>query len=477
MHKIFQSPFSSRYASQEMSALFSAQHRHRQWRLIWVTLAKAQHSLGLPITEEQIEELESQIDHIDFDLAADYEAKLRHDVMAHIHTYGEQCPKARPIIHLGATSCLITDNADVLTLRDTLTLTKRRLLRLIRALRNQAKTHKALPCLSWTHFQSGQPCTVGKRLALYLQDFVIDLEDLDHRLQRLKLLGTKGATGTQASFLDLFDGDHDKVEALDQTFAHILDFEETYPLSGQTYTRKQDMQILNVLSGIATSAHKMATDIRLLAHMKEWEEPFRKDQVGSSAMPYKRNPMQSERVCSLARYVMSLEDNPKYTAATQWLERSLDDSANRRLCIPEAFLGVDSILLLATNIVEGLQIYPRMIEKHLNEELPFLATERILMASVQAGGDRQEIHERLRVHCMESTRRIKEEGLENDLIQRLSEDVLIPLDQKSLIKLLDAKAFTGRSEKQVEAYLEGVVNELLEDSMGVKEKEDLLIRV
>ncbi|SCA63131.1 Adenylosuccinate lyase [Chlamydiales bacterium SCGC AG-110-M15] len=478
MHHTYNSPLSTRYASSEMNALFSPQHRHHQWRLIWVTLAKAQRALGLNITQEQIDELETHINHIDFERAEEYEAKFRHDVMAHIHAYGDQCPLARPIIHLGATSCLITDNADILILRDALNLTKKKLLRLIKALSHKAETHKALPCLSWTHFQSGQPSTVGKRLSLYLQDFMIDLDDLDHRLRNLKLLGTKGATGTQASFLDLFDGDDEKVQALERLFATDLDFEDVYPISGQTYTRKLDMQVMDVLCGIATSAHKIATDIRLLAHKKEWEEPFKKNQVGSSAMPYKRNPMQSERVCSLARYVMSLEENPKYTAATQWLERTLDDSANRRLCLPEAFLGVDSILLLLINIVEGLQIYPRVIERNLREDLPFLATERILMASVQLGADRQEVHESLRLHCMEVSRGIKEEGLENDLLDKLANDRVIPLSREDLEGLMDAKAFVGRSEKQVEEFLEDCVGAVLEDdnekgkACGTLEKEE-----
>lgn len=457
----YQSPLGERYASEEMSSLFSSQHKHATWRRMWVALAQAEMELGLPITEEQIAELTANVDNIDFEKADEYEKQLRHDVMAHIHTYGDLCPKARPIIHLGATSCLITDNSDVVILRDALQIIQKKLVTVIKKLSDTARKYQNLPCLSFTHFQTAQPTTMGKRMSLWLQDFLLDLEDLEFRLQNLRLLGIKGATGTQASFLNLFEGDHEKVRKLEFLICQRLGFEKPFPVTGQTYSRKQDVQILQVLSGIATSAHKMATDLRLLAHMKEVEEPFSKNQIGSSAMPYKRNPMQSERICSIARYVMSLSENPTYTAATQWFERTLDDSANRRLCIPESFLAVDSILRLLINISADMVVYPKVIEKNLKRELPFLATENILMESVRKGADRQNIHELIRQHSVDVGKRIKEEGLDNDLIERIANDKNIPLNEEELGGCLEPQRYIGRAPQQVEEFLLNDIGDIM----------------
>jgi len=457
----YQSPLGVRYASKEMNALFSSQNKHSTWRRMWVTLAQAEMELGLPISEEQIAELSNNIDNIDFDKVDEYERQLRHDVMAHIHAYGDQCPKARPIIHLGATSCLITDNSDIVILRDALHILQKKLVTVIKKLSDTAKKYQYLPCLSFTHFQPAQPTTLGKRMTLWLQDFLLDLGDLEFRLKNLRLLGIKGATGTQASFLNLFEGDHEKVCKLESLICQRLGFGKPFPVTGQTYSRKQDVQILQVLSGIATTAHKMATDLRLLAHMKEVEEPFSKNQIGSSAMPYKRNPMQSERICSLARFVISLSENPTYTAATQWFERTLDDSANRRLCIPESFLAVDSILLLLINISGDMVVYPKVIEKNLRQELPFLATENILMESVKKGADRQNIHERIRQHSIAVGKRIKEEGLDNDLIARIANDKDIPLNEEELGDCLEIHRYIGRAPQQVEEFLLNDIAEVM----------------
>jgi adenylosuccinate lyase len=458
----YQSPLGVRYASEEMNSLFSSQKRHSTWRKMWLALAQAEKDLGLPITQEQINELSANIDNIDFKKADEYELELKHDVMAHVHAYGDLCPKARPIIHLGATSCLITDNSDVLILREGLLSIRSKLVTVITKLSETAEKYMNLPCLAFTHFQTAQPTTLGKRISLWLQDFLLDLEDLEFRLQNLRLLGIKGATGTQASFLNLFDGDHEKVKKLESLFCQRLGFGKPFPLTGQTYTRKQDVQIIQVLSGIATSAHKMATDLRLLAHLKEVEEPFSNKQIGSSAMPYKRNPMQSERICSIARFVMSLSENPTYTAATQWFERTLDDSANRRLCIPESFLAVDSILRLLINISGNMVVYPKVIEKHLKEELPFLATENILMESVKKGADRQNIHERIRQHSISVSRRMKEEGLENDLIARITNDKEIPLSKEDLENCLEIQRYVGRAPEQLKEFLENDLSKILD---------------
>ncbi len=460
-HTVYQSPLSIRYASKAMSALHSAQTKHATWRRVWTELARAQMQLGVSITQEQVDQLEQHIHTIDFATAAKYEKQFRHDVMAHVHTYGDQCPKARAIIHLGATSCLITDNADNIIIRDSLKLIQQQLITLIRQLADLADIYKNLPCLAYTHFQPAQPTTVGKRFSLWLQDIVFDLQELEHQLNNWHALGIKGATGTQASFLQLFDGDHKKVQQLENVIIKRLGFSKVVGVSGQTYTRKQDMQILNVLAGIATSAHKMATDLRLLANMKEVEEPSEDHQIGSSAMPYKRNPMRSERICSLARYIMSLSQNPMYTAATQWFERTLDDSANRRLCIAESFLATDSILQLLINVTNGLVVYPNTIKHHLNQELPFMATEHILMACVQKGADRQTMHELIRQHSLEVGNAIKQHAASNNLLERIAQDPLIPLDKVELAHNMKPQNFIGRAPQQVTEFLATIVALLL----------------
>lgn len=458
----YQSPLSGRYASDEMNYLFSPQSKYSSWRKVWVALAKAEKDLGLEITEKQIEELEKHVDDVDFDIAARYEKELKHDVMAHIHAYADQCPSAAPIIHLGATSCLITDNADLIVIREALKSLQKKLVILIKQLSDNAIEHKDLACLAFTHFQSAQPTTVGKRVCLWAQDFLLDLNDLNYRLETMQFLGIKGATGTQASFLKLFDGDHEKVKGLEKKVAQYLDIKHIFPISGQTYTRKQDAQILDVLSGVATSAHKMATDIRLLAHLKEVEEPFGQNQVGSSAMPYKRNPMKCERICGLARLIIANSDNPKYTAATQWFERTLDDSANRRFSISESFLLVDSILNLLISITDGMVVYPKVIEKHLEKELPFLATENILMEAVKNGGDRQFIHEKIRKHSVEISNNIKNSGIEkNDLLERIANDIEIPLEIEEIEKILDVTNFIGRAPQQVEEFIDEYINPII----------------
>ena len=458
----YQSPFSTRYASPEMSELFSLQKRHATWRSIWVALAEAEKDLGLDITQEQIDAMKSQVQNIDFDSANKYEKELKHDVMAHIYAFADQCPIARPIIHLGATSCLITDNADELIMREALQLIRTKLLKTMKNLSATALKYKDLPCLSYTHFQAAQPTTVGKRMTLWLLELWMDFKDLEYRLANQPFLGIKGATGTQASFLQLFNGDHDKVKALEKNIALRLNYSHTFPVSGQTYSRKQDTQILEVLSGICASAHKMSTDLRLLAHLSEIEEPFGKNQVGSSAMPYKRNPMENERICSLARYVLSLAENPKYTSSLQWFERTLDDSANRRLCIPEAFLATDTILNLLANIAENLIVYPQMIKKHLDQELPFLATESILMVCVQKGADRQSIHELIRKHSQEVGYALKNLDAENDLLDRLLNDPAFPLTPEEIVQILNVQDFIGRAPQQVEEFIAEFIQPLFE---------------
>lgn len=453
--KVYDNPLIERYASREMAALWGPQRKFSTWRKLWVILAETQSELGLPITSEQIEELRQHVDDIDFEAANKYERQLRHDVMAHIRAYGDQCPRARGIIHLGATSCYVTDNTDLILIRESLLLLRRRLVNVIDALARFAEKWRDQPCLAFTHFQPAQPTTVGKRACLWAYDFVLDLEDIEHRLSRLKARGAKGTTGTQASFLTLFEGNHDKVEELDRRVTTKMGFAESYPVTGQTYPRKVDAQVLDTLAGIAESAHKMATDIRLLAHRKEIEEPFEAAQVGSSAMPYKRNPMRCERICGLARFVLSLQTSGAMTAATQWLERTLDDSANRRLVLPQAFLAADAILILCQNVVQGLVVYPKVLERNLRLELPFMATEEILMAATARGGDRQELHEKLRKHSQEAARRIKEEGGENDLLDRLASDPAFA--GVDFTQLLDPRRFVGRAPQQVDDFVTRIV--------------------
>jgi len=454
-HERYENPLISRYASAEMAALFSEQRKFGLWRRLWVALAEAERELGLPIREEQIAELKAHVDDIDFKAAAAYEHKLRHDVMAHVHAYGDVCPTARPIIHLGATSCYVTDNADLILMREALGLVARRLAAVIDQLGRFASAHRDLACLAFTHLQPAQPTTVGKRACLWAYDLALDLAELEHRAAALRARSIKGTTGTQASFLHLFHGDHAKVRRLEKLIAAKLGFADSYAVTGQTYSRKVDTQVLDVLSGIGQSAHKLATDLRLLASRKEIEEPFEADQIGSSAMAYKRNPMRSERVCALARFVMSLQSSAAATAAVQWMERTLDDSANRRLVIPQAFLAVDAILILLQNITAGLVVYPKVIAANLEEELPFMATENVLMAAVQAGGDRQELHERIRRHSQEAARRIKQEGQANDLLQRLATDPAFAGIDLALV--LDPQQFVGRAPQQVDEFLAEIV--------------------
>lgn len=446
----YDNPLIGRYASKAMSELWGPHRKFGVWRRLWVMLAEAEKELGLPITEEQIAELRSKVDDIDLTLAAQYEKRLRHDVMAHVHTYGDACPSARGIIHLGATSCYVTDNADLILMREGLEMLRRRLAQVIVALADFSLKYKNLPCLAYTHLQPAQPTTVGKRATLWNYDLVLDLTELDRRIEGMRARSVKGTTGTQASFLELFGGDHAKVRRLEQLVAEKMGFSAVHPVSGQTYTRKVDSQILDTLCGIAQSAHKIGTDLRLLAGQKEIEEPFEKEQIGSSAMAYKRNPMRSERVCALSRYVMGLPTMLAQTVATQWMERTLDDSAIRRLVIPQAFLAVDAILILLQNITSGLVVYPRVIARRLNEELPFMATENVLMAAVAAGGDRQSLHERIRQHSVAAAREVKEEGRPNDLLARLKADpafAKVDVDQA-----LSAEQFTGRAAQQVEEF-------------------------
>lgn len=454
-HLRYENPLISRYASAEMSHLWGEQRKHSTWRKLWVVLAEAEAEFGLPITPAQIAELKAHTDDIDFAAARAYEKKLRHDVMAHVHAYGDVCPSARAIIHLGATSCYVTDNTDLILLREGLQMVARRLASVLRSLASFAKEHRSLACLGFTHLQPAQPTTVGKRACLWAYDLVLDLAEVEHRIAALKARSVKGTTGTQASFLALFDGNHDKVRQLEKLVAKKLGFEESYAVTGQTYTRKVDSQVVDVLSGIAQSAHKLGTDLRILASRKEMEEPFEADQIGSSAMAYKRNPMRSERVCSLSRFVISLQSSTANTAATQWLERTLDDSANRRLVLPQGFLAIDAILILLQNVSTGLVVYPQVIAKNLAEELPFMATENLLMAAVQAGGDRQELHERIRVHSQEAALVVKQQGKPNDLLERLAKDKAFA--GVNLSSALDSSHYVGRAPEQVDEFLGEVV--------------------
>lgn len=461
MKEFYESPLNSRYASPAMQRLFSPDRKFRTWHRLWIALAETEQELGLPITDGQIAELKEHADEINYEVAAREEALVRHDVMAHVHAYGEQCPTAKGIIHLGATSCYVGDNTDLILMAEGLRLVRSRLVSVIRQLTGFARTWKDLPTLGFTHFQAAQPVTVGKRATLWIQDLAMDLEDLDFVLESLCFLGSKGTTGTQASFLSLFDGDHEKVKELDRRIAAKMGFDKVYPVSGQTYSRKVDSRVLNVLAGIAQSAHKFSNDIRLLQHLKEIEEPFEKGQIGSSAMAYKRNPMRSERIASLSRYVLSAAANPAITAATQWFERTLDDSANKRIAVPESFLAIDAILMLCENISAGLVVYPQVIRRHLADELPFMATENILMAAVRRGGDRQDLHERIRRHSMDAGSRVKQEGAANDLLDRIAADPAFDLDQSELDKLLDASLYIGRASQQVEEYLKDFIDPLL----------------
>lgn len=463
----YQSPLSERYASKEMQYIFSPDMKFRTWRKLWIALAETEKELGLDITEEQIAELKAHQDDINYDVAKEREKQVRHDVMSHVYAYGVQCPKAKGIIHLGATSCYVGDNTDIIVMTEALKLVKKKLINVIDELAKFADEYKALPTLAFTHFQPAQPTTVGKRATLWMQEFLLDLEDLDHVLSNMKLLGSKGTTGTQASFLELFDGDHETIDKIDPMIAKKMGFESCYPVSGQTYSRKVDTRVLNVLAGIAASAHKFSNDIRLLQHLKEVEEPFEKSQIGSSAMAYKRNPMRSERIASLSRFVMADVINPMITSATQWFERTLDDSANKRLSVPEGFLAIDGILDLCLNVVDGLVVYPKVIEKRLRSELPFMATENIMMDAVKAGGDRQELHEKIRTLSMEAGRNVKEKGLENNLLELIAADPEFNMTLEDLQKTMDPAKYTGRAKEQVEAFLNNVVKPILEENKEI----------
>ena len=466
----YRSPLSERYASKEMQYIFSPDMKFRTWRRLWIALAETEKELGLDITDEQIAELKEHAEDINYEVAKEREKKVRHDVMSHVYAYGQQCPKAKGIIHLGATSCYVGDNTDIIVMHEALQLVRTKLVNVIAELADFADKYKDQPTLAFTHFQPAQPTTVGKRATLWIQEFSMDLEDLDYVLSTLKLLGSKGTTGTQASFLELFDGDQETIDKIDPMIAKKMGFETCYPVSGQTYSRKVDTRVVNVLAGIAASAHKMSNDIRLLQHLKEIEEPFEKSQIGSSAMAYKRNPMRSERIASLSRYVMVDAMNPAITSATQWFERTLDDSANKRLSVPEGFLAIDGILDLCLNVVDGLVVYPKVIEKRLMSELPFMATENIMMDAVKAGGDRQELHERIRELSMEAGRNVKEKGLDNNLLELIAADPAFNLSLEELQKTMDPAKYVGRAPIQVDVYLKNVVNPVLEankDILGV----------
>ncbi len=467
MNDRYQSPLSERYASKEMQYIFSPDMKFRTWRKLWIALAETEKELGLNITQEQIDELKAHAEDINYDVAKEREKIVRHDVMSHVYAYGVQCPKAKGIIHLGATSCYVGDNTDIIVMSKALKLVRKKLVNVIAELAKFADTYKNQPTLAFTHFQPAQPTTVGKRATLWLQEFMMDLEDLTYVQGTLKLLGSKGTTGTQASFLELFEGDHETIDKIDPMIAKKMGFEACYPVSGQTYSRKVDTRVLNILAGIAASAHKMSNDIRLLQHLKEVEEPFEKTQIGSSAMAYKRNPMRSERIASLSRYVLCDALNPAITSATQWFERTLDDSANKRLSIPEGFLAIDGILDLCLNVVDGLVVYPKVIEKHMMAELPFMATENIMMDAVKAGGDRQELHERIRELSMEAGKTVKVEGKDNNLLELIAADPAFNLSLEDLQKSMDPLKYVGRAPRQVEVFLRDVVNPVLEANKEV----------
>lgn len=460
----YMSPLSERYAGKEMQYLFSPEMKFKTWRKLWVALAETEKELGLNITQEQIDELKIFQDQINFEVAKEREALVRHDVMSHVYAYGEQCPKAKGIIHLGATSCYVGDNTDLIIMTEALKLVRKKLINVMAELSKFAMEYRELPTLAFTHFQPAQPTTVGKRAALWLMELKLDYDDLSYTIDHMLLLGSKGTTGTQASFLELFDGDHEKIKKLDQKIAEKMGFPGCYPVSGQTYSRKIDYKVSNVLAGIAASAHKFSNDIRLLQHLKEIEEPFEKNQIGSSAMAYKRNPMRSERIASLANYVMVDALNPAITAATQWFERTLDDSANKRISIPEAFLAVDGILDLYLNVVDGLVVYPKVIEKRLMQELPFMATENIMMDAVKAGGDRQELHEKIRTLSMEAGKNVKEKGLDNNLLELIAADPSFNLTLDELKNTMDPSKYTGRAKEQTEEFVIEVIQPILEEN-------------
>ena len=460
----YDSPLSGRYASKEMQYIFSQDKKFTTWRRLWIALAEAERELGLNISEEQIAELKEHVNDINYDVAIAREKEVRHDVMSHVYAYGVQCPKAKGIIHLGATSCYVGDNTDIIIMTEGLKLVKKKLINVMSKLADFADKYKALPTLAFTHFQPAQPTTVGKRATLWLMELTLDYDDICYLIDSMKLLGSKGTTGTQASFLELFDGDHEKIKKIDKLIAKKMGFADCFPVSGQTYSRKVDSRVLNVLAGIASSAHKFSNDIRLLQHLKEVEEPFEKSQIGSSAMAYKRNPMRSERIASLSRYVMSDLMNPYITAATQWFERTLDDSANKRLSVPEAFLAIDGILDLYMNVADGLVVYEKVIEKHIMAELPFMATENIMMDAVKRGGDRQELHEKIRTLSMEAGRNVKERGLDNNLLELIAAEPSFNITLEELKKQMEPSKYTGRSKEQVEDFLKEVIRPILEEN-------------
>ena len=463
----YESPFCTRYASKEMQYIFSADKKFTTWRKLWVALARAEMKLGLPVTQEQVDELEANVNNIDYEAAAEREKLVRHDVMAHVYTYGLACPKAKGIIHLGATSCYVGDNTDVIVMRDALRLVKNKLVNVLNQLGKFAMEYKAMPCLAYTHLQPAQLTTVGKRATLWMNELLMDLDEIDYRLSTLKLLGSKGTTGTQASFMELFDGDTDKVKKLEELIAEGMEFDAVVPVSGQTYSRKVDAQIVATLSGIAQSAMKFANDMRILQNFKEMEEPFEKNQIGSSAMPYKRNPMRCERITALARYVMVDSLNPAFTSGTQWFERTLDDSANKRISVAEGFLAVDAILNIMLNVTSAIVVYPKVIRQRVMRELPFMASENIMMDAVKKGGDRQALHEKLRTYAMEAGKKVKEEGLENDLIDRVLNDPDFKINVHEMDAILKPESFTGRSEQQVEEFMANCVQPVLDANKDV----------
>ena len=463
----YESPFCTRYASKEMQYIFSADKKFTTWRRLWVALARAEMKLGLPVTQEQVDELEANISNIDYEVAAEREKQVRHDVMAHVYTYGKVCPKAKGIIHLGATSCYVGDNTDIIVMRDAMQVVRRKLINVIEQLSKFADKYKAMPCLAYTHLQPAQLTTVGKRATLWINELLMDLDELEYRITNLKLLGSKGTTGTQASFMELFDGDSSKVKALEKMIAEEMGFEDVVPVSGQTYSRKIDSQIVATLGGLAQSAMKFANDLRILQNFKEMEEPFEKNQIGSSAMPYKRNPMRCERITALARYLMIDTLNPAFTAGTQWFERTLDDSANKRISVAEAFLAADSILNILLNVTSDLVVYPKVIRQRVMRELPFMASENIMMSAVKKGGDRQELHEKIRTYAMQAGKKVKEEGLENDLIDRILNDPDFKISVEEMEAILKPESFTGRSEEQVTEFINGCVKPVLEKNSDI----------
>lgn len=467
MSKTYESPFSTRYASSEMQELFSADKKFKTWRKLWIALAKAEKKLGLPITDAQIAQLQEHADDINYDVAAQREKEVRHDVMAHVYAYGVQCPDAKGIIHLGATSCYVGDNTDVIIMRDALSVVRRKVLNVISNLAKFAEEYRSMPALAYTHLQPAQLTTVGKRATLWINELMMDLEEIDYRIASLKLLGSKGTTGTQASFVELFEGDSEKIKELEREIAREMGFDQVVPVSGQTYSRKMDAQVVSTLGGVAQSASKFANDLRILQNFKEMEEPFEAHQIGSSAMPYKRNPMRSERITALARYVIIDTLNPAFTSATQWFERTLDDSANKRISVAEGFLAVDSILNIMLNVTKGLVVYPKVVEQRVMKELPFMATENIMMSAVKKGGDRQELHERLREHSIAAAKVVKEQGLENDLIDRICADEVFQLSREEVDAILKPINFVGRSVEQVEEYLAEIVQPVLQKNKEI----------